>query len=74
MEENNKGLELAYKIGDILDSYTVGESLNAMITIMRTIIECSISDDFDKMKAICHIVNSISDKGNDIIDNRHKQK
>lgn len=68
MEENDKGLELAYKIGELLNGYSVGDGIAALMAVLKSIVDSHVSSKFEKMKLVITLISDLSDKGMEIIN------
>lgn len=70
MEENDKVLELALKIGDSCNEYSVGEALQAIEVVVKSVIDGFVDDDFDKIKAYNMLIKAFSKQTIKITANR----
>ena len=71
MEEKDKVLELSLKIGDSCNDYSVGEALQAIEIVVKSVIDGFVNDDFDKIKAYNMLIKTFS-KQTIIIANKRK--
>lgn len=72
MEEKDKGLELAYKISGLLKGHSVGESINALMAVLKSIVDSHVNGEFEKIKLVITLISDLSNKGMKIITNNEE--
>lgn len=75
MEGSNKAQELAFKMADVFNGYTVGEVLNASEMIIISVINAENNEPLKQIAAYSRMINALSEElsaiAKKILSNKH---